>query len=222
LIVRFVSEGDHDFNLREDVEGLLRDEIFQVFIDAHLGSGLALATIYLGHLILPCFARPGIFLAGLVKRLTNSLRVHRLLGEAFETSDTNQVTRLKEACTWKIKAMLNDSILMYTKPRERQAVSVRSQNDGKASMENYVLFGERRTPTGGLLWCIKELLVEGIHFSHGIVLPSRLYIFQIVQIILSILIFWLILSGIPVAADAADEAKAELPEGLPQWYYDLM
>ena len=211
-------------NLAGAVEDLLEDDLFKIFVNSHLWAGLALSLIYFGHLILPLFKRPYKYIVVRLNKNKRSALATRIIEDQFDTADAIQSTRLKEACSWKMKAMLSDAVSMHTKEFERQSTTKKSEGKGGGSraMENYVLHGEQTTLSGGVLWCIKEIIMEGLHFSHGIVLPSRMYIFQTIQTIVALLIFWFVLINIDTVAEAADDAKADLPEGLPQWYYDMM
>lgn len=213
--LRYLEEADD--NVAELFENLLASRYFEICVAGQLWSGLALSAIYTAHIVLPLMLLPlKRFLLFLEKR-TDIRRVKRVLGEVFATSDTNQSTRLKEACSMKLRNMFEQALRMHTLYSEK-----RENSSAKQAMENYVLYGETTKKAGGLLFCIKELVVEGIHFSDGIVLPSRLYIFQTAQVVAGAIVFLVTFRSIPLWADQADKARSEIPQGFPQWYYDLI
>jgi hypothetical protein len=145
-----------------------------------------------------------------------------------QSSDERGMAMAKRACTQKISMMMSSAREMHrdvAQPDAGQSKDLSSskkfdlQTHTDPVFQTYVLQGEGREPCGSWLWVVKTILSKELFEKEGIWLPSRLWVFQSIQIV--VLVLYIILSQVLIekAVLNADDATSELPEGLPSWIY---
>ncbi|KAL3906930.1 MAG: hypothetical protein SGILL_009078 [Bacillariaceae sp.] len=88
--------------------------------------------------------------------------------------------------------------------------------------QTYVLRGEGKEMCASWSWVFTRLLSKDLFEEEGIWLPSRIWVFQCMQIVVFALFIVLLNLGIAEAMRLADEAQADLTEGLPEWIYSFV
>jgi hypothetical protein len=96
----------------------------------------------------------------------------------------------------------------------------KSQSD--TVFQNYTLFGEKYEETGSLVWTWKQMYSGHLFDAEGVWLPARLWIFQVGQVVVAVLIYIALFEFVEYTARVADEANEDLTEGLPLWVYDIV
>lgn len=133
----------------------------------------------------------------------------------------------KRAGTKKIQKMLDAATEMHTESEntdldefdltDSKKLDLTKQSD--PVFQTYVLHGEGREDCGSWAWVFTRLLRKDLFEEEGIWLPSRLWVFQCMQIVVYALFLLLIKFFIEEVMVLADEATAELPDDLPSWIY---
>jgi hypothetical protein len=155
------------------------------------------------------------------------LREDKKISET-QSSDERGMAMAKRACTQKISMMMSSAREMHRDVAQLDAGQSKDLSRSKKFdlqthtdpvFQTYVLQGEGRETCGSWLWVVKTILSKELFEKEGIWLPSRLWVFQSIQIV--VLVLYVILSQVLIekAVLNADDATAELPEGLPFWIY---
>jgi hypothetical protein len=152
-------------------------------------------------------------------------------GSKTQSADDRATAVLKRACTKKIRNMLDSAKRMHTETvssgfddigdlTESKKLDLKAQTD--PVFQTYVLNGEGREMCASWSWVFTRLLSKDLFEDEGIWLPSRVWTFQCMQIVIFALYCVLIRTVIQRIMVLADEATAELPDGLPSWIYSLV
>jgi hypothetical protein len=161
----------------------------------------------------------------------DSLQEGRTLAKLAQSSDERGSAILKRAGTRKVNKMLLNARRMHgdidggSSNLERSLTTSKKLDlTAKADpvFQTYVLYGEEKVPCGSWVWVYSRLFSKELFEVEGIWFPNRLWTFQVMQCVVLGLIIILIPIFITTAAKNADEANAELPEGLPSWIYELV
>lgn len=197
----------------EYAEKVLEDDNFYVVVYLGTALGFTLALHY--------------FLRALIvfRKQAGYLDSPVLLRRFFETSDMVGTTHQKRAGTRKINTILENARSMHgavTDIVDQGPTSSMRESQSDSVFQNYTLFGESHEEAGSLLWTWQLLYSGRLFDSEGIWLPSRLHIFQLGQILVTCFIAVGHFQLLNYSVDAAEEATGNLPDGLPQWVYDIV
>ena len=154
---------------------------------------------------------------------------HKVLGKRISTSYVRGCARGKLAATRKVNLMLKNASCLH-KPimasADRESLAIPSSLRGTSvdpTFHNYVLHGEKRVQgAGDFGWTWNHIISGRLFDTEGIWLPTRLIIFQSGQLIFGLFIGYAYFIAIASIAIRADNANATLPDGLPQWVYDIV
>lgn len=145
----------------------------------------------------------------------------------FTSSNTLGEARLKKAATRKLnKMILNAHELNNFDSKLSDSTSLQKKTSSRVlqtndvvdqTMLNYVLNGQTYEAAGGLMWTWKLLLSGALFDTEGIWLPTRMIVFQGVQILVGIVLTLIYITLTRYAADEAEKAQDSLPEDLPKW-----
>lgn len=145
-----------------------------------------------------------------------------------QSSDERGTSMSKRACTRKIAKMLLSAREMHTEPAQPDRVLGKDLTTSKKLdlktksdpvFQTYVLQGEGREPCASWSWVLQNLLSKQLFEEEGVWLPSRVWVFQCIQIV--VLVLYIILANLTISTLIvnADESTTELPDGLPSWIY---
>lgn len=149
---------------------------------------------------------------------------------SLKSSDERGTSMLKRACSRKLGNMIQLAREMHRDVfqvddnqikdlRSSQKVDLKLKTPSDEVFQAYVLHGEGRERCASWSWVLKKLLSKELFQEEGIWLPSRIWIFQAIQIVVLSLYIILINIFIENAIKRVSDARAELPEGLPSWVY---
>lgn len=158
----------------------------------------------------------------------------QLLSKLAQSSDEQGTAVVKRAGTRKVNKMLLNARRMH---RATRTIGSKT-NIGKSLtaskkvdlarmptdqvFQTFVLDGEHHVPCCSWGWVFSRLLSRELFEVEGIWLPSRLWVFQVMQCLLLAVLFVLARIFIDAAVANANDSNDELPEGLPNWVYDLV
>lgn len=190
---------------------------FKLSTYATVCLGLALALNYTFH-----------FLVGLGKQYCGAAKIATLA--AFSTtSNVRGTARLKKAATHKINLMLTNARKMHGNAGDlskkydgTKTGTLLYRNESDAVFQNYTLHGESREAFGSVVSVMMRLWTGELFDEEGIWLPSRLIVFQFVQIVVAILVVVFLVLVVDDAAKSADEATAKLEPDFPKWVIDFI
>jgi hypothetical protein len=145
----------------------------------------------------------------------------------FESADERGTATQKRACSEKIEKLLKNGRKMHEDLNSEdkrlddltmsKKLDLKSQND--PVFQAYVLHGEEREECASFAWVIRGFISGDLFDVEGIWIPSRVWVFQIMQMVILILFCIGLRILISKAIQSAVETRAELPEGLPAWIY---
>jgi hypothetical protein len=148
------------------------------------------------------------------------------------TSNTFGEARSKKSAIRKINRMLLNACDMHSSddgldsaavlPATSFALSITNRPAVDRTMLNYVLRGQKLEDAGGLLWAWKQIFTGHFFDTEGIWLPTRLVVFQLAQVVITILLSLILIAVSKIAADEAEKARAGLDPSLPQWVLDIV
>lgn len=149
---------------------------------------------------------------------------------SLKSSDERGTSMLKRACTKKLGNMIQSAREMHIDVaqvddnqvkdlRSSQKVDLKLKTPSDEVFQAYVLHGEGREPCASWSWVLKKLLSKELFQEEGIWLPSRIWIFQAIQIVVLSLYIILVNLFIENAIQRVGDARDELPDGLPSWVY---
>jgi hypothetical protein len=196
-------------------EAVATDDNF--FYIAYLGTafGSALACHY--------------FLSFLVAigRKTGHVDAGGVFGRFSQTSDVVGTARQKQAGTRKVNLLLQNARLMHgaTDTVDRDSVGLRSslrEAESDTVFQNYTLFGEGHEDAGSLFWTWQLLYSGRLFDTEGVWLPARLWIFQLGHVVITCFVAVAHFRILDNAVSAAEDGNGSLPDGLPQWVYDIV
>jgi hypothetical protein len=149
----------------------------------------------------------------------------RIVQAFSQTSNVVGTARTKKAATRKVNLMLTNARKMHGTIESKDHVLItnslrKSQSD--TVFQNYTLFGEKYEETGSLVWTWKQIYSGHLFDAEGVWLPARLWIFQVGQVVVAVLIYIALFEFVEYTARVADEANEDLTEGLPLWVYDIV
>ncbi|KAG7345144.1 hypothetical protein IV203_032675 [Nitzschia inconspicua] len=149
-----------------------------------------------------------------------------------QSSDEHGTAILKRACTTKLAKMIQSASDMHKyvtsfDVSERLDLSTSRKVDDRkrysdSVFQTYVLHGEGREACASWSWVFRKLLSRGLFEEEGIWIPSRIWVFQSIQIVFLVLYIILVNIFIETAMANANDVAAELPDNLPQWVYDMV
>jgi hypothetical protein len=147
----------------------------------------------------------------------------------FVTSNVRGAARLKKAASHKIGLVLENARRMHgpTSASSRETAELSMSKSTRSSnadpvFRNFVLYGETTVPAGSITWTWANILSGSLFEVEGIWLPARLLIFQGAQLLFGSVLSFLLVTSVEPLAKRADDAKADLGDGLPQWVYDIV
>lgn len=182
-----------------------------------LVSGLVLAGLFVLQLV-----------ASVAYLSSNRLKV--VMEPWVVSSNTRGEGRVKRAATRKINKLISNAYALHaladgardgSSEIDNVETTTRSAAPDK-TMLNFVLYGEKRVPTGGLVWTLRRLWNNDLFEVDGIWLPTRLIVFQCAQLVLAIALSWGFFFFSARVADAAEEADSNLDPSLPQWVKNIV
>ena len=145
----------------------------------------------------------------------------------FESADERGTATQKRACSKKIEKLLKNGRKMHEEINSddkrsedltaSKKLDLKSQSD--PVFQAYVLHGEDKEECASWAWVIRGFISRDLFDVEGIWIPSRVWVFQVMQMVVLVLFCIAIRTLINASTQAAAEAKAELPEGLPDWIY---
>jgi hypothetical protein len=149
----------------------------------------------------------------------------RIVQAFSQTSNLVGTARTKKAATRKVNLMLTNARQMHGTIESKDCVQItnslrKSQSD--TVFQNYTLFGEKYEESGSLVWTWKQMYSGHLFDAEGVWLPARLWIFQVGQAVVAVLVYVALFEFVESTVRAADEANEELTEGLPRWVYDIV
>jgi hypothetical protein len=238
-----VTESDNS-DLYPPVEKQLSDENFNSAVRFVTILGCVLALNYFTHFVIA---------VGKQCNMLEKYDYKGILGMFSTTSEIVGAARVKRAASRKVNVMLANARKMHGKvvisksviqesdampgsnddyhargsKRSRSSKALRkAQSD--AVFQNFTLRGEGKVDAGSLVWSWRKILSGELYEEEGIWLPSRLIIFQVAQVAIGLFFSFLIFRVVRIAADAADEATAEIESLrirerlLPDWVVDFV
>jgi hypothetical protein len=207
----------------EGAEGVVTNDYYNAALVLDFALGITVASIYFVLFVIAI---------GRQKKLFGNNEIISLL---WLTSDELGSTRAKHAATRKIYVILTNARSMHgvVKGKENKDEAEEGKRNGllskklrdsqtDPSFQNFLIFGEKLVPAGSITWTWQRLLTGEIFDHEGIWFPARLWVFQFGQVVVGFFVCAAMFSLIPEAQAAADKASQELPEGLPQWVYDMV
>jgi len=145
------------------------------------------------------------------------------------SADERGTTIQKRACTRKISKLLLNSRRMHGGIKEETDVAnltaskkLKLQSNVHPALQSYLLQSNETEFCASWSWVLRRFLSRELFQNEGIWIPSRLWSIQVMQIIVLVFFCRALQYVIETAMKKAEEANAELPEGLPQWIYDLV
>jgi hypothetical protein len=153
-----------------------------------------------------------------------------ILRWALSSSNRRAEMRVKWAATSKVNSMLvNSCRLHFIRSAgediawlDRTFEELASTRLTDHATENFLLCGEQLQLAGGFVWTWKRILNGKLFDEEGIWLNSHLIQLQAGQAIFCAASSILLYQFVAVAAARAQTAIDDLPDGLPQWYLDLI
>jgi hypothetical protein len=144
-----------------------------------------------------------------------------------QSADEKATATQKRACAQKIEKLLQNGWKMHGIVHdedekagdlmESKKLDLQIQSD--PVFQTYVLHGEKREECASWAWVIRGFISGDLFDFEGIWIPSRVWVFQVMQTVIIVLYFFAVKILIKTAMKNADEASAELPDGLPEWIY---
>jgi hypothetical protein len=141
------------------------------------------------------------------------------------SSNIRAEMRTKWAATSKVNSMLVNAFRLHfirsAADDIDQAFEVLAATPTDNATENFLLCGEQLQLAGGFFWTWRRILNGKLFEEEGIWLNSHLMQLQAGQIVFCVAYSILLYQLVEVAAFNAQSRRDEIPDGLPQWYYDL-
>jgi hypothetical protein len=162
-----------------------------------------------------------------IGRKTGHVDAGGVFGRFSQTSDVVGTARQKQAGTRKVNLLLQNARLMHgtTDAVDRDSIGLASslrEAQSDTVFQNYTLFGEGHEDAGSLFWTWQLLYSGRLFDTEGVWLPARLWIFQVGHIVITCFVVVAHLRILDNAVSAAEDGNASLPDGLPQWVYDIV
>jgi hypothetical protein len=210
---------------------LVHDDNALAILALGLVAGSALTAIYLFYALVVR-----------TKKADYDFSNPSILNQLAQSSDEKGTAVVKRAGTRKVNKMLLNARRMHrasaTSTAAPTTIGTTYNHVGKSLtaskkidlvklptdqvFQTYVMDGETHVPCGSWPWVFRRLVSRELFEVEGIWLPSRLWIFQIMQCAVFALLFILGRLLIQYAIESANDATDQLQEGLPGWVYDLV
>ncbi|CAB9507079.1 expressed unknown protein [Seminavis robusta] len=230
-----------DVVLYGPVQEQLDSDSFYYFVYFTTALGCMLGLNYFAHFAISFGKKFGLIEKD-NNKLSESGTVGRIIGQFDTSSEVSRSASVKRAATRKVNVMLTNARQMHgpafeedkvplpdaaaNDPESRRSIKLaksirKAQSD--AVFQNFTLRGERTVEAGSLLWSWGMMLSGGLWEVEGIWLPSRMIIFQLAQVAIGVFFAVAIFIFVEIAADAADQATAEIESKIlkqvyyPQW-----
>lgn len=205
--------ANEDLPDRDDRDDM-GDNFEDFFVAMCLSFGLVLGAVYCVSFALSS--------SGALKDWLTDI----LPNESFASHAIRGHTSMKRAAHFKLTKLLIRAYVLHDPnaskyfKKKKDSVAYVAKDD--AAMKNFVLYGDQNEFSGGILWTFKRLLTRGLFDEEGVWISSRLVFIQCGQIILSFVFIAVLNLQTPLLEEAVEEAKNELPGGLPSWVYEMV
>lgn len=222
-VVVLTFAAREESNPATNPEKIVRDDNFLIVVYTGLASGGFLTLIYFFY-----------FLVVERKEHGHDFSEGRVAAVLAQSANERGTSQMKRAATRKINKMFRNARRMHGDMKETDAASSLSMSktldfaqgwgDDQAVFQTYVLYGEDKERCASWIWVFKRMFSRELFEMEGIWLPSRMWTFQYMQIVLLIVLEIALRFFINAAIEAADQATediANLPEGLSSWIYTI-
>lgn len=165
------------------------------------------------------------YLVNLLLSVINDRRSKPLGGLAktvLTTSDMRGSSKSKQAGRHKINGVLRNAIQMHRmdipigNSKKESGSTKRRMIEGV--FQNFVNHGEKAHEYS-IGWAFRAVSTGYLFNSEGVWLPSRMWIFQVGQILAAVVLAIVLFKAIDSFAENADET--DLPPDLPSWIYEI-
>jgi hypothetical protein len=199
---------------------LLQNRMYITFQGATVSFGLLLAVIYCLQLVISGVITIHKRFISEVRHIEGVTALEEFVKRIFTASNVRGTMRLKRAGTRKINKMLHNALTLHRRAElhvEDHLVQIKED----LTFANFLLYGESTTLAGSFVWSWRQILSGRLFDEEGIWLPSRLVVFQVVQVLFASVAIYFLYERVEIVAAEADKSRESLPPNLPQWIYDI-